>query len=41
MWEVYQLTEALAYLGEPDQRLDLYRLFGMDLLPPRGREFKD
>jgi hypothetical protein len=36
-WEVYQLTEALRYLGEPDPRLDLYRLFGMDLPenPPR------
>ncbi len=25
------LIKALAYLGEPDLRLDLYRLFGMDL----------
>jgi hypothetical protein len=32
-WEAYQLTEALRYLGEPDERLDLYRLFGMDLPP--------
>ncbi len=30
-WEVYQCTEALRYLGEPHPRLDLYRLFGMDL----------
>jgi len=25
------LEKALAYLGEPDPRLDLYRLFGMEL----------
>jgi hypothetical protein len=30
-FEVDQLTKAIAYLGEPDERLDLYRLFGMDL----------
>jgi hypothetical protein len=37
-WGVYQLTEALRYLGEPDPRLDLYRLFGMDLPePPKGQ----
>jgi hypothetical protein len=40
-WEVDQLTKALEYLGEPDERLDLYRLFGMDIPPPRGREFTD
>jgi hypothetical protein len=33
--DVDLLCWALAYLGEPDPRLDLYRLFGMDL-PPRG-----
>jgi hypothetical protein len=32
-WAVDQLTKALDYLGEPDPRLDLYRLFGMDLPP--------
>jgi hypothetical protein len=30
---VRMLQKALAYLGEPDARLDLYRLFGMDLPP--------
>ena len=32
-WTINQLGKALTYLGEPDPRLDLYRLFGMDLPP--------
>jgi hypothetical protein len=28
---IHRLKKALAYLGEPDHRLDLYRLFGIDL----------
>jgi hypothetical protein len=32
--DVSLLRRALAYLGRPDERLDLYRLFGMDLPPP-------
>jgi hypothetical protein len=39
--DVDLLRRALAYFGTPDERLDLYRLFGMDLPPPEGREFKD
>jgi len=30
-YEVSQLTKALAYLGQPHPRWDLYRLFGLDL----------
>jgi len=33
MRNIRLLEKALAYLGEPDLRLDLYRLFGMDLPP--------
>jgi len=37
--DVELLRKALAYLGEPDPRLDLYRLFGMPLPPepPKGQ----
>jgi hypothetical protein len=39
-WAVNQLTKALDYLGEPDPRLDLYRLFGMDLPPEPPRQLQ-
>jgi hypothetical protein len=29
--DIRMLQKALAYLGQPDLRLDLYRLFGVDL----------
>ncbi len=35
---VDKLRRAIAYLGEPDPRLDLYRLFGMDLPAEPSKE---